>query len=156
MAASSLAELSRASANAMLSAKVSKTLGGIEPGRQLEHRQVAILRRGADLLESIVQGSMLIERRDEVQGLVASAKGLDDYDRALSALQALNLMPKDAAFADLFLGYRDCVLKLAESKPVALDEVAALKKFFGRLSDYFFSDLARPLPENQPEPLPSK
>ena len=56
-------------------------------------------------MTSIVEGSLLVERR-EVQGLVASAKGLDGYDRALSALQALNLMPKDAMFADLFLGYQ--------------------------------------------------
>lgn len=155
MVASSLAELSRTSANAMLAAKASKTLGNVSLGQKLEDRQLAILQRAADLLASIVEGSLLIEKR-EVQGLVGSAKGLDGYDRALSALHALNLMPKNAAFTDLFLGYRERILKLANSQPVAKDDVADLKRFFGRLSEYFFSDLSRPISENRTEPLPSK
>lgn len=154
MTASTLSELSQSSANAMLTAKASKALGGVAVGTKLEDRQVEILRRAAKLLSNIVEGSILIERR-EVGGLTGSAKGLDGYNRAISALHALKLVRKDAAFTDIFLAYRDCILRVAAAEPVEPKDVTELKTFLGRLSEYFFSDLHRPAP-NRRETSPTK
>jgi hypothetical protein len=143
-----LPDLSQASANAMLTARTSKVISGCIRGHALDQRGQHVVSRAADFLAGIVEGSLLVDGK-QLAGFAPSHENLREYDRALSALQVLNVVSKDASFADLFLSYRDGLLRLAGGQPVANEELANLRQFFSALSAFFDSDLTRPLSERR-------
>lgn len=143
-----LPDLSQASANAMLTARTSKVISGFIRGHALDQRGQHVVTRAADFLTGIVEGSLLVEGK-QLAGFAPSHENLREYDRALSVLQVLNVVSKDASFADLFLSYRDWLLRLAGGQPVADEELTSLRQFFSALSAFFDSDLTRPLSERR-------
>jgi hypothetical protein len=150
MTSPALLDLSQASANAMLTARTSKVISGFIRGHVLDQRSQVVVTRAAEFLAGIVQGSLLVEGKQHV-GFAPSHENLREYDRALSALQALNLVSQDASFADLFMSYRERLLRLAGGQAVAEEELKSLRQFFSALSSFFDSDLTRPPSERRGE-----
>lgn len=154
MPSSPLSDLSATSANAMLTARASKAIGSLIGGREIDNRQQAIIRRAADLLERVVEGSLLIEDK-QISGLAPSHRGLLEYDHALSALRALNLAAQLHGFTNVFVGYRDQLLSLAGGTVLSAGDLDKLKQFVSALSDLFYADLTRPVSDNRPDVLQS-
>ena len=150
MTSPALLDLSQASANAMLTARTSKVISGFIRGHALDQRSQVVVTRAAEFLAGIVQGSLLVEGKQHV-GFAPSHENLREYDRALSALQALNLVSQDASFADLFMSYRERLLRLAGGHAVDEEELKSLRQFFSALSSFFDSDLTRPPSERRGE-----
>jgi hypothetical protein len=148
MTSPALLDLSQASSNAMLTARTSKVISGCIRGHALDQRSQNVVTRAAEFLAGIVQGSLLVEGK-QIAGFAPSHEKLREYDRALSALQALNLVSTDAGFADLFMSYRERLLRLAGGQPVEQAELQDLRQFFSALSSFFDSDLTRPLSERR-------
>lgn len=146
----SFAEVSTASRNAMLSAKVYKTIRRLRRGDPMDVQEKGMLARGADLLSAVVQGSLLIDRKPlEEQGFYTDLKA---YRHALSALAQLRReMEKDRARANkdvtrVFKGYRDDLTCLSQDKKVPADHLERLAEFFRILSGLFFRDVQAPPP----------
>lgn len=148
----SFAEVSAASRNAMLSAKVSKAIRHARKGVHLDPHEKAILVRGANLLSEVVQGSLLVERKPLEQGCHADLKA---YRHALSALAQLQReMEKDGTqkmkdVTRVFKGYREDISGLSEGAKVSEKHLGKLEEFFKLLSEFFFRDIQAPLPVQQ-------
>jgi hypothetical protein len=130
----------------MLTAKACKALGVASRGRDVSDVQAAILRRAAELVGKMVEGSVLVENR-HVSGFAPTHRGLEEYARAMTALRALNRVTSDAKPTDLFLEYRKRLLDAADRKHVPASQLEDLKAFFSALGDYFHSDVVRPVSE---------
>jgi hypothetical protein len=150
MLSSDLNGLGQACANAMLTTKTSKVLSAAIHGHEIAPQQLEVLRRAAQLVSRIVEGSLLIDGR-QVTGFSASHRGLEEYERALSALRVLRLLSSD--FTDLFVGYRQSLLSVADRQSVPAEDLIALKRFFGALSEFFYSDLASPVVDDSGDRL---
>jgi hypothetical protein len=152
MTSPALVDLSQASANAMLTARTSKAISGFIRGHGLTDRGQEVVTRAAEFLARIAQGSLLVEGK-QAAGFAPSHESLRETDRALSALQALNLVSQNASFAEVFLSYRERLLRLASGQPVDGEDLKNLRQFFSALSLFFDSDLTRPLSERRGERL---
>ena len=146
----SFAEVSAASRNAMLSAKVYKALRRAKRGDSLDEREQGALSRGADLLSEVVQGSLLIDRKPlEEQGFYADLKA---YRHALSALvqqrRVANSGRVDASndATRVFKAYREDLSSLSAGGRVAEERLDGLAEFFRILSELFFRDVQTPPP----------
>ena len=153
MTSPALVDLSQASANAMLTARTSKAISGFIRGHGLNDRSQELVTRAAEFLARIAQGSLLVEGRQAASGFAPSHESLRETDRALSALQALNLVSQNASFAEVFLSYRERLLRLASGQQVDAEDLKNLRQFFSALSLFFDSDLTRPLSERRGERL---
>lgn len=152
----SLAEVSTASRNAMLSAKVYKTIRRAKRGDPLDAREHGILSRGANLLSEVVQGSLLIDRKPlEEQGFYADLKA---YRHALSALVQLQQEMEEVRsqpirdVTHVFKNYRTSLASLSQGNNVSEKQLESLAEFFRLLSEFFFRDVQAPPPVHQ-EPL---
>jgi hypothetical protein len=146
----SLAEVGTASRNAMLSAKVYKTIRRVRRGDPLDEREQGILSRGADFLSEVVQGSLLIDRKPlEEKGFYADLKA---YRHALSALVQLQRevakegSPVSKDVTGAFKAYRTALSNLSQGKQISEKRLEGLVKFFRILSDLFFRDVQAPPP----------
>ncbi|HEX9942010.1 MAG TPA: hypothetical protein VGG03_08340 [Thermoanaerobaculia bacterium] len=145
----SFAEVGAASRNAMLSAKVYKTIRRVRRGDPLEEREQGILSRGTDLLSEVVQGSLLIDRKPlEEKGFYANLKA---YRHALSALVQLQRdengegqFSKDVT--RVFKTYRADLASLSRGRKVSERRLDGLAEFFRILSELFFRDVQAPPP----------
>lgn len=151
MADLSFAEISTASRNAMLSAKVCKTLRQFGRKSSLDPRERGILERGAGLLTDVVQGSLLIERKPlEEQGSRADLKA---YSHAVSALEMLKLATVDKDVTDVFKHYRADLLALSSGARIPDERLEKLVSFFGLLNEFFFRDVQKVPPPVKAEPV---
>jgi hypothetical protein len=150
MSISSFAEVSSASSNAMLSAKVSKAVRSIKRGGHLDPRAKGVLSRGAELLSEIVQGSLLVDRKPLEQGFRAD---LEAYRHALSALGLLHNAAMERDVTPVFQAYRDDLLVLSRGGDVAEDHLDQLTSFFGLLGEFFFRDVQKSPPPVRTEPV---
>ena len=146
----SFAEVSTASRNAMLSAKVCKTVRRAKRGAPLDTRDQRILSHGADLLSEVVQGSLLIDRKHlEERGFYAN---LQAYRHALSALVQLHREKKDEAhqisqdITGVFQTYRTDLASLSQGKKLSETHLERLAEFFQILSGLFFREVQAPPP----------
>ena len=144
------AEVSTASRNAMLSAKVYKTIRHIKRGNPLDQREQGILSRGANLLSEVVQGSLLIDRKPlEERGFYADLKA---FRHALSALvqqRKVATNGREKALGDVTLAlkeYRDDLSRLSDGGIVVEERLDGLAEFFRILSELFFRDVQAPPP----------
>jgi len=148
----SLAEVSRASRNAMLSAKVYKTVRRARRGDPLDAREQSILSRGANLLSEVVQGSLLIDRKPLEQGFYTDLKA---YRHALSALVQLQQRIEEEKAEPLkdvtriLRAYRDDLSSLSQGRKVSEARLAGLAEFFRVLSAFFSRDVQSPPPVRQ-------
>ncbi|HVG10437.1 MAG TPA: hypothetical protein VNM67_22220 [Thermoanaerobaculia bacterium] len=148
----SLAEVSRASRNAMLSAKVYKTIRRARRGEPLDDREQSILSRGANLLSEVVQGSLLIDRKPLEQGLYTDLKA---YRHALSALVQLQQRIEEEKAEPLkdvtrvLRTYRDDLSSLSQGRKVSDIRLSGLAEFFRVLSEFFSRDVQSPTPVRQ-------
>jgi len=148
MSSLAIHELSEASANAMLTARASKVLSRVSHGVPLDPRGQGVVRRAADFLQKILQGSALVENK-EIAGVAPSHEGLRDYVRTLSALRALEGAQADTSSAEAFSRYHDQLVRLTKNEQVPPDELHQLRTFFGALSRSFFAELTRPVLEDK-------
>jgi len=135
----SFAEASVTSRNAMLSAKISKTLSALAEGVPPDDRAKQVLVRGADLLTTIVQGSILIERKQSSEQ--AHRADLKAYSVALSVIESLRLTALDSDLTDLFVKYRDELLKISQGRSISRSMLEPLTSFFAVLTRYFYQEL---------------
>ena len=154
MASLTIDDLSQTSANAILMARTSKVISGLIRGALMDERSQRVVTRAADFLTRIVEGSLLVEDK-QVQGFAPSHENLREYVRALSALQSLKLVSQDGSSADMFVRYRERLLQLTTGEHVSDDELQKLRRFFGALSSFFFSDLTRPASEDRGDRPPT-
>lgn len=150
MAKLSFAEVSAASRNALLSAKICKALRQLKRGAALDSQQLAVLTRGADLISGAVQGSLLIERRPlEEHGARADLKA---YTLAVSALEALQQVAANRDATDTFKRYRDDLSRLAAGRNLDAQKLEQLLDFFSLLNQFFYKDVQRTPPPVRMEP----
>jgi hypothetical protein len=145
-------DLSHTSANAVLMARTTKAIAGAIRGQAMDERTQRVVTNAAEFLTKLVEGSLLVENK-EVQGFAPSHESLREYVRALSALQHLKLVSANANSAEMFVNYRQGLLRLAAGEAVSTDELHGLRKFFGALSSFFFADLTRPMSEERGDRL---
>lgn len=151
MADLSFAEVSTASRNAMLSAKVRKALHQVRRNNALGERERGMLTRGATLLSDVVQGSLLIERKPlEEHGSRADLKA---YSHAISALEMLKLSATDKDVTDVFKTYRSDLITLSEGGVIPNDRLEKLESFFALLNEFFFRDVQKVPPTVQADPV---
>lgn len=149
------AEISTASRNAMLSAKVYKTVRRARRGDPLSGQEQGILTRGANLLSEVVQGSLLIDRKPLEKGFCADLKA---YRHALSALVQLEQEVKKVRTEPIqdvtrtLKGYRDDLANLSQGRKISGDRLTGLAEFFRLLSEFFFRDVQAP-PMTHQEPF---
>lgn len=139
-----MSDLSQSSANAVLTARACKALADVRRGIGLRPPARHVIERAASLLEGILRGSLLVERK-EIAGFSGSHESLREYDRALSALQRLNYLTQESGTAELFNSYRERLRSIAQGDAVPDPELERLEQFFSALSSFFFSDVATPL-----------
>jgi hypothetical protein len=147
-------DLSQTSANAILMARTSKVISGVMRGNLIDERSQRVVAQAAEFLTRIVEGSLLVEDK-QVQGFAPSHENLREYVRALSALQSLKLVSHDDSSAVMFVRYRERLLQLTTGEQVSIEELQKLRRFFGALSSFFFSDLTRPASEDRGDRLPA-
>ncbi len=137
--------LSETSTNATLTARTSKVLSRVVHGVHLDDRGLGVVRRAADFLQKILQGSALVENK-VIAGVAPSHEGLRVYVRTLTVLRTLG-DARDTNSSEAFSRYHDLLLRLTrqeELEPAALHELLA---FFSALSNSFFAELTRPVLE---------
>jgi hypothetical protein len=138
-----LIEKSNAFQYAMLSTKVSQLLIKVEKGDGLTEQEYETLKRGANLLKGIIEGSLLLERKASVQGIYPSQDGLLAYGHALSAVQKLNMIRDQKDFTELFLPlYKSMDALLRKERP-EMEALSVLKNFFNALSKLFSDDIQK-------------
>jgi hypothetical protein len=138
-----LIEKSNAFQYAMLSTKVSQLLTKVERGVDLVQQEMETLKRGANLLKGIIEGSLLLERKVSVQGFYPSQDGLLAYGHALSAVQTLNMLRGQKDFTELFLTLYKSMDSLLKKEPIAKEVLLTLKNFFNMLSKLFSDDIQK-------------
>jgi hypothetical protein len=137
MPSPSFAEVSAASRNAMLSAKVSKAVRRARRKAELVPHEREALQRGAQLLSEVVQGSLLIDRKP-LESELGSRADLKAYRHAVDALAAISSTQTDVT--RVFRNYRADLDKLANGSVVASAHLEQLGNFFRALSAFFFKD----------------
>lgn len=146
-------ETAAASRNALLTAKLSKTLRVIVRGGSLGEHDTQAIARGAALLNRIIQGSLTLDQRNE-GGLSPSAAGLQEYGKALSAIRMLNnptLRGQDTT--DLLLRYRDRLLLLSSTGQMDANDASELDQFFSSLNSVFYAEVQQPITATREEPI---
>jgi hypothetical protein len=142
--------------NAVLAAEVSRTLhiflskGEGKKRRDPETEETA--KRGAELLERMVQGSIALGYKTKCpSGLTPSTAGLREYGHALSALERIETASHHQRSGDLLMKYREQLLQVARGKespsPSALKE---LYSFFRVLYGLFYAEVRKPLTMTPP------
>jgi len=135
-------QTTQAARSALLATKVVKVLRARQTGGPLRAEDAATLRRGAELLAQILQGSLLVEQRAAASGVSPSQQGLFAFGHALTALQKLDAGLNDN-LSDLFLRLREQLSSIAQGGPVAGAEASAppLVPFFRTLASLFEADV---------------
>lgn len=142
MAPLSMEEKATIFSYSILSSQLVLTIQGVMAGKKLESSERIVLDKGVSLLNSIIQGSCLVERQELPSGVTASIEDVAAYGYALSTLGVLNAMGKDQSLTDWFKSLRDsldAVLK-KDQKDENLKEV---QKFFRALEVFFDHDLQK-------------
>lgn len=133
----SLVEHSHVTKNAMLVAKVAKALR-IEPGAEREGQVPnAVLDRGAEFLHRVIESAVLVEDAAEVAGFHASARGLNEFGHALSALRVLKLIVQEDGVAEQLASMRNDLVSLAKGEVISRERRDGLRRFFSVLSKVF-------------------
>jgi hypothetical protein len=139
-----LIEKSNAFQYAMLSTKVSQLLVKVEKGVDLTEQEYETLKRGANLLRGIIEGSLLLERKKaSVQGFYPSQDGLLAYGHALSAVKELNMIRDQKDFTELFLPLYKSMDALLKKEKLEREVLSTLKNFFNKLSKLFSDDIQK-------------
>src|SRR5258708_25198654 len=151
----SFSETTAASSNALLTAKLSKTLRILSKTGVVDDRGKHAAERGAALLGRIIQGSLVLENDHLAQGgLSASSEGLRDYGKALSALDRLSSPGlQGARTTDILLKYREQLLTLAQAGHLDTPAIDELDKFFTTLNTVFYSEVQQPITSTRQEPI---
>jgi hypothetical protein len=125
----------------MLATKVSQTIRKIERDGNLDDNEYDIIANGDKMLTQIIEGSLLVDRKDAIDSISPSQEGLFAYSHALSAIERLNLLSEDNDLTDLFLNYHKNMNALSKKNTIEKDYLEALKNFFRALSKLFSEDL---------------
>ena len=151
----SFSETTAASRNALLTAKLSKTLRVLSKTGVVDERGKHAAERGAALLGRIIQGSLVLENDRPAQGgLSPSSEGLREYGIALSALDRLNSPTSgETRTTEILLKYRDQLLTLAQAGPLDAPSIDELDKFFTTLNTVFYSEVQQPITSTRQEPI---
>jgi hypothetical protein len=136
--------LNETSTNATLTARTTKVLSRVVHGAHLDARGLSVVKRAADFLQKILQGSALVENK-EIAGVAPSHEGLRDYVRTLTVLRTLG-NAQDAS-SEAFSRYHDLLLRMTRQEELAPAEMQELRAFFSALSTSFFAELTRPILE---------
>lgn len=126
---------------AMLSNQVYQILCRIENSRDIGENGYEILKQGSSIIIDIVRGSILIDNKPEVIGVVPSQKGLFAYKRGLSAIEQLGLVQDTEDLTNLFIEYNILLESLSDKHELKQEELSKLKNFFGILNEMFDADL---------------
>lgn len=124
----------------ILTTKVVQVLQKFEKNNKLEDREEKILARGAELIEKIIEGSLLVDGA-KFNNLSPIQEGLSAYGYALSTIESLNLLNKVEGFTDFF---KDLLAQLKNIKceeKERIEKISFLKKFFLALGNSFRSDI---------------
>jgi len=137
--------------NAFLSSKIAYALRRAENDQALDNIDLGSLQRGIKLFETIISGSLLVEKDSSVQGIAPSTKGLSAFTLAL---RSLPIDMRDQDLGNYFLLCRNYLQELTEGKPVDKQQLQALERFFLTLAkkldaerernDFVESELDRP------------
>ena len=151
----SFSETTAASSNALLTAKLSKTLRVLSKTGAVDERGKHAAERGAALLGRIIQGSLVLENDRPAQGgLAASSEGLREDGIALSALDRLNSPAiRGTRTTEILLKYRNQLLTLAQAGPLDAPSIDELDKFFTTLNTVFYSEVQQPITSTRQEPI---
>jgi hypothetical protein len=146
-------EISSASQYAALATKVSKILHEITQKAPIEQRAKEVLLRGADLIRSILHGSLLIEKRQaNIAGTPTSRDDLRVFRRALDAVISARKAAPPAmdsevptstppTVSEVFQRYETDVRQLASSSSINTSTIAELERFFESMADIFYADV---------------
>jgi len=147
-------EVSEATRNAVLSARLAKALTNYGSGTTDQK----LIQNGVDLLTSIIQGALLVEKRasHQASGLSASHQGLQSFGHALSAVEKLDRVKENTDLAELFLSYREQLGSLSVGRPVDRDIQTELARLFRLLGSLFQEDLSRLQHDERQEPILSR
>jgi hypothetical protein len=144
MPTTTFADFSAASRKTTLSAKLVKILHLASRGAEPDGEAKATARRGAELLNEIIQGSLLIERKPLEAGVVAD---LDGYSHALRSLP--RQAPRSGEPSTVFKLYHVQLDQLAQGTLGSAELLTEMSLFFRSLSDHFFRDM-RGVPADRP------
>lgn len=125
----------------LLTTKVVQVLQKFEKENQLKAQEKQILNRGAELIERIIEGALLVEGK-EVDNLSPTLEGLSVYGYALSTIETLNLVSKAGEFTDFFKNLYT-QLKCIEKEEKKSTKMDILKKFFEALGNAFRGDILK-------------
>lgn len=127
--------------NTVVTANASKALRRLRRGQRIDTVGQRALALGANLLTTILNGSIFMETADV--GRLTQPTSTDDvwaYSHALATIQQLDVA-KDKPLADALADARDNLLQLASGHDVPATRLASLEQFFNTLNNIFYTDI---------------
>lgn len=126
----------------ILSSQLVLALQSVIGGKELGLSERRILEKGRMLLDSIIQGSLLVERKTLPSGVTASIDDVAAYGYALSTFKVLKALGKDQSLTESFTKIRTSLETVLETGKPSQD-AKMVQGFFQALEGLFNRDLQK-------------